>query len=259
MKKIIALNWKMNPSSLKETQKIASIFKNLKFKIENLKIIICPPFVYLDYFSNFLQTTKITLGAQDLFWKNPPRQLAGDGAYTGEISGSMLKNLDVKYVIVGHSERRKWLDETDEIVNKKIESAIKAGLKVILCIGENAQIRKKGLKAVKLFIKTQLQKDLRDLKAKSFKLKANLVIAYEPIWAIGTGKYCNPKDALEIIKFIKQILNAEPYALTPKILYGGSVNSKNILDFIKYPEIDGVLVGGASVDLKELKNIFKLI
>lgn len=226
MKKIIALNWKMNPSSVKEAKKILKI-------VSSSDVIIFPPFIYLGM---PLGLKRAKLGAQDTFWE-------GRDAYTGEISPLMLKNIGVEYVIIGHSERRRWQNETDEIINKKIKLALKAKLKVILCVGENIQIRKKGIKTVKKLIKSQIQKDLQ-------KVKSSLIVAYEPIWAIGTGNFCKPEDALEIIKFIKEIVK-------PKIqvLYGGSVNSKNILNFLKYKEIDGVLVGGASVDKKELKSI----
>lgn len=242
MKKIIALNWKMNPASVKEAKEILGI-------VSNSNVIIFPPFIYL---GTLLNLKKAKLGAQDTFWENPP---AG-GAYTGEISPSMLKNMSVKYVIIGHSERRKWQNETDEMINKKMKSALEAGLKVILCVGESIQVRKKGLKSIKDFIKKQIQKDLN--KITSYKIK-NLVIAYEPIWAIGTGNFCKPEDALEIIKFIKSLLDLRFKIQNSKVLYGGSVNSKNISNFLKHKEIDGVLVGGASVDKKELRLILKNI
>lgn len=234
MKKIIALNWKMNPASIKEAKEISKI-------VSSSDVIIFPPFIYLGM---SLGLKKAKLGAQDTFWENPP---AG-GAYTGEISSLMLKNIGVEYVIIGHSERRKWQNETDEIINKKIKLALKTGLKVILCVGESIQIRKKGLKSIKDFIKKQIQKDLQKVHSSLLKVQGSLTIAYEPIWAIGTGNFCKPEDALEIIKFIKNLSDS-------RVLYGGSVNSKNILNFLKYKEIDGVLVGGASIDKKELKSI----
>lgn len=263
MKKIIAFNWKMSPSSLKEAEQIIKIFQNPRSMIHDPRLIICPPFIFLQPLSKLLKTKnsklKIHLGAQDVFW-------AKQGAFTGEISASMLKNLGVKYVIIGHSERRKWQNETDEIINKKIKIALETGLKIILCVGENLSVRKKGIKFVKQFIKSQLQKDLSKLcpygtsrearQTTNYKLQTNLIVAYEPIWAIGTGNYCDPKDAVEVVKFIKQTLNPK-VILNSKVLYGGSVNSKNIKDYLKYKEIDGVLVGGASVDKKELKLILK--
>lgn len=239
MKKLIVFNWKMSPRGAKEAQKILSVLK-VKNHQTKADIVVCPPFVYLPISSSFIvNRPSLKLGSQDVFWENPP---AGGGAFTGEISPKMLKNLGVKYVIIGHSERREHLKETDEMINKKIKAALKAGLKVILCVGENLIIRKKGIGAVKNFIKNQLEKDLQ-------KVKSPLIIAYEPIWAIGTGNYCRPKEAIEIIKFIKSIIH------NSKILYGGSVNGKNISDYLNEKEIDGVLVGGASVKINELKRI----
>jgi len=248
MKKLIVFNWKLNPASLKEAQKILNVLK-IKNPQSRLRrgfdgqvkadIVICPPFVYLPISLSFIvNRPSLKLGSQDVFWEDA-------GAFTGEISPKMLKNLGVKYVIIGHSERREYLKETDEMINKKIKAALKSGLKVILCVGENLLIRKKKIESVKNFIKNQLKKDLN-------KIQDSLIVAYEPIWAIGTGNYCKPKDAVEIIKYIKKIINS-------KVIYGGSVNSKNISDYLNEKEIDGVLVGGASVNLKELKEILRTL
>lgn len=247
MKKTIVFNWKMGPATLQEAEQIIKI-------VLNSKSIVCPPFIYLEPLLRLLKTKtqklKTSLGAQDVFWENPP---AG-GAYTGEISPKMLKNLGVEYVIIGHSERRNYLGETDEVINKKVKPALATGLKVILCVGESLKIRKKGKKAIKSFIKNQLQKDLKNIS-----LNSRLIVAYEPIWAIGTGNYCQPEDALEIIKFIKQFLTSNFRFPKPKVLYGGSVTSKNIKDYLKFKEIDGVLIGGASINQKELKKILNNI
>lgn len=244
MKKIIAFNWKMNPQSLNEAKKLfAAMQINTDKKQINADIIICPPFIYLNELKN-LKTGNKKLGAQNVFLEN-------GGHYTGEISPKMLKNLGVEYVIIGHSERRQILNETDEMINKKVLATLKAGLKIILCVGESLKILKKGKKAVENFIKSQLQKDLKGIKG----LIENLTIAYEPVWAIGTGNYCQPKDAIEMIKFIKQTLMASGYTLNPKILYGGSIDGKNIKNFLQYNEIDGFLVGGASLKNKEVKKI----
>ncbi|MFA5099221.1 MAG: triose-phosphate isomerase, partial [Candidatus Paceibacterota bacterium] len=180
---------------------------------------------------------------------------------TGEISPDMLKDFGAEYVIVGHSERRKYLNETDELINKKVIAGLNGGLKVILCIGENLAIRRLGIKAVKKFVKNQLQKDLKSITTNYKSQTTNLIIAYEPIWAIGTGKACNPEDALEIIKFIKQALSIKyKYKVSSiKVLYGGSVDGKNVADFIKYKDIDGVLVGGASLKPKEVLEIIKKV
>jgi triosephosphate isomerase len=149
----------------------------------------------------------------------------------------MLKDLGVEYVIIGHSERRQILGETDEMINKKVLAALRAGLKVILCVGEI----KKGLAEAKNYVSQQLNKDLKGV-------GDSLIVAYEPVWAIGTGDYCQPEDSLEMIKFIKNIVNF-------KMIYGGSVDSKNIAGYVKYPEINGALVGGASLKIDEFQKI----
>ncbi|MBI4993766.1 triose-phosphate isomerase [Candidatus Wolfebacteria bacterium] len=264
MKKIIAFNWKMNPQSLGEAKKLFNSYL-LLYSSSKKEIIVCPPFIYL-YELKDLKTKNLKLGSQDVFWEN-------SGAFTGEISPKMLKNLGAEYVIIGHSERRQNLNETDEMINKKILAALKTGLKIILCVGENLKTRKQGKKAVENFIKSQLQKDLKNLplnsllskttsrKGLSYILNSRLIIAYEPIWAIGTGNSDSPKDAIEIIKLIKKTLNSIFYILNPRVLYGGSVDSKNIKNFLQCMqcnEIDGFLIGSASLQPKEIKNIIKL-
>lgn len=244
MEKLIVANWKMNPRISTQAVKLA-----MAEDFENA--VIVPPFVFLDQIKKNLK--RASLGAQDVFWINPP---INQGAYTGEISPLMLKNAGANYVIIGHSERRQLLKENDKIINKKITAALKAGLKVILCVGEPLSIRKKGLIAVQNFIKNQLRKNLEGIKFKS--LNSRLIIAYEPIWAIGAGTPAKPEDAVQIHKFIKKILNIKPHTLNPKIIYGGSVNSRNLKFFLKNSEIDGALVGGASLNPKEFKKIVKI-
>ncbi len=243
----------MNPPSLKEA---TSLFKQTRIHVDrkqiNADIVVVPPFVYPTKLK--IKNLKLKIGAQNVFW-------ADKGAYTGEISPIMLKNLGVKYVIIGHSERRKYLNETDEMINKKVLAALKAGLKVVLCVGEDFKIHKKGEKSVKNFVKKQLEKDLKNFKflILNSKLRNHLVIAYEPVWAIGTGNYCQPKDALEMIKFIKNFLITHYSILHSRVLYGGSVNSKNIESFVRYKEIDGALVGGTSLKIKEVKEIVEKV
>jgi triosephosphate isomerase len=211
MKKIIIGNWKMNPNSLAEA-------KRLFDAVKKTKAVICPPFVYLSKFKYKF------LGAQDCFWEQ-------GGAYTGEVSPKMLRDLGVKYVIIGHSERRA-LGETEEIIEKKLRAVLKVGLIPILCVGE-----KKGENARKV-INKQLNGNLK-----------GVIIAYEPIWAIGTGNFCSAEKANKIREFIKQKIDN-------KILYGGSVNSKIAKDYIDVG-FDGLLVGGASLDAKEFIKIVK--
>jgi triosephosphate isomerase len=262
MKKIIIFNWKMAPQSFGAAKHLFS--QLLKTKSSKLKadLVVCPPFIYVQEIAGLIYKTKIKLGAQDAFWESK-------GAYTGEISAKMLKNLGVEYVIIGHSERRKFLGETDKMINKKVLVSLKAGLNVILCVGENLKIRRGGGKAVENFIKSQLKKDLKGLsRVKSQKSK--VIVAYEPVWAIGAGHNDTPKDTYDMIQYIKELLVKKYKLQNPKVIYGGSVNSKNIKDFVKYlprsdakhllrgKEIDGVLVGGASLKSAEVGKIIKI-
>jgi len=234
MKKLIIANWKMNPSSVSAAVRLAAKTEKGALKSGN-DIVVAPPFPFLLSVKKVLKKAK--LGAQDDFWEN-------QGAYTGEISPAMLKSSGVKYVIVGHSERRR-LGETDDAINKKIKASLKAGLKPILCVGESLEVRKKGLTAAKNFVKSQLKKDLKGLPR-----PGGIIVAYEPIWAIGTGKSDKPQDTVEMAIFIKGIAGSKA-----KILYGGSVTSKNAKNFLQYKEIDGALVGGASLKAGEFNKI----
>jgi triosephosphate isomerase len=255
MKPIIVANWKMNPQSLLETRKLFNSIKNWIKKnfniLQNTTIIICPPFVYLEPLSKLLKNKnfklKTHLGAQNLFWEEK-------GAFTGEISPKMLKNLGVEYVIIGHSERRKILRESDEIINKKIKAAIVAKLKPILCIGETLKERKKG-KTFKV-LKNQLTNALGNFK----KISVNqLIVAYEPVWAIGTGIPCKPVDAKKILFYLRKFTQPLFRSATQlAILYGGSVNSQNAKNYIKIG-FDGLLVGGASLNPKEFIQIVKSV
>jgi len=234
MKKLIVANWKMNPNSQEEAK---NKFEEIREGSRGLKseVVVCPPSVYL-YASGFGEGV-ISMGAQNVYFEEK-------GAFTGEISCVMLKDLGVEYVIIGHSERRKYFLETDEIINKKIKTALQAGLKVIFCIGETAEDRNNG--------------DKEDVLERQIKIgldgvvSENLNIAYEPVWAIGTGDNCSVKETKESIEFIKKFLNPEN-----RILYGGSVKSENSGSYIKEAETDGLLVGGASLDPKELIDIVK--
>ncbi|MDP3991581.1 MAG: triose-phosphate isomerase [Candidatus Colwellbacteria bacterium] len=249
MSKLIVANWKANPKTFTEALKLvkASDFEN---------VVIAPPYIYLQTLSWVLK--KAALGAQDTFWENA-------GPYTGEVTPSQIKNLKVKYVIIGHSERRGF-GETDEMINKKIKAALKVGLRVILCVGEDWNTRRKGIAAAKQFVGNQLKKDL--LETKNLKIKnKNLLIAYEPVWAIGTGKADSAKTSAEMISYIKKILDSRypssraklatghSQILKTKVLYGGSVTPKNAKAFLSQPEIDGALVGGASLNQKEFRKI----
>ena len=243
MEKLIVGNWKCNPTSLNEAKKLFNSVKKGLRNIKNVKVVICPPFSYLSLISSFLiPPSSFKLGAQDCFWEEK-------GAFTGEISPLMLKDLGCKYVIVGHSERRA-LGETDEMINKKIKAVLKAKLTPILCIGETLKERKKG-KTFKV-LKTQLEKGLKNIRP-FLVPRSSFIIAYEPVWAIGTGKPCGIEEAREARLFIKSTVKSIP------ILYGGSVTSKNGKDYVKEADFDGLLVGGASLKAKEFVKIVKSI
>ncbi len=242
MKKLIIANWKMNPASEKEAVKLAAKTEKGALKSGN-DVVIAPPFPFLASVKKVLKKAK--LGAQDDFWEN-------QGAYTGEISPAMLKSFGVKYVIAGHSERRR-LGETDDAINKKVKASLKIGLKPVLCVGEPLEVRKKGLAAAKNFVKGQLKKDLKGVS------QSGLIVAYEPVWAISTNKGAKPdkpEDSLEMIRFIKAFLRKER-KMKPAVLYGGSVTSKNAESFIQYQDINGALVGGASLKSEEFIKIIK--
>lgn len=240
----------MNPETSAEAVRLA--------KAEDLSgIIVAPPFVFLNAVKKAVK--KVALAAQDVFWAAPkrrasPSEAGRETAYTGEISINQLKQLGVKYAIVGHSERRRWLKETDMIINYKLKTVLAAGLKAVLCIGEDWLIRKKGLKAARSFVKKQLTEDLAGLQGARFD---KLIIAYEPVWAIGTGRNDKPENASVMAEFIKDLL-VKSYKSKVKVLYGGSVNNRNAGHFLKQTTIDGLLVGGASLKSGEFRKIVKL-
>ncbi|MBI3589261.1 MAG: triose-phosphate isomerase [Candidatus Liptonbacteria bacterium] len=244
MNKLIVANWKMNPSSESEAIQLAKAS-------DEKGVVVCPPFPFLGAVKNALR--KADLGAQDVFWQNP---IPG-GAFTGEVSISMLKKIGASYVILGHSERRNYLGETDEIINQKVKSALAFGLKVILCVGESLSTRREGLSQAESFVKNQITKDLKGIPSSVISSKS-LVIAYEPIWAIGTGKADKPEDSASMAAYIKDFLKPKTSNLKPNVLYGGSVTSLNAARIFEHQEIDGALVGGASLKTEEFKKIIKI-
>ena len=232
-------NWKMF-GDLRALNSLDKVIKFLKSNKKNkLKIIYCPPNTLIRSFVKKLKKTKIEIGAQNC------HHSYDYGAYTGQVNSIMLKNIGSKYIILGHSENRQ-LGETDNLINLKIKNAIKSGLKVIFCIGETLKQRKE--KKTNQILKKQINKGL-----KSIKNKSKIMIAYEPVWSIGTGVI--PKEAAltETISFIKSRFKNK----YPKILYGGSVNGNNIEKLKKIPNIDGFLIGGASQNSKKFIDIIK--
>jgi len=240
MKPLIVANWKMNPTTLEGAKLLFEAVKKEVKNIKKVEIVICPPFTFLSNIQ--YPISNIKLGAQDCFWEEK-------GAFTGEISPLMLKNLGCEYIIIGHSERRK-LGETDEMINKKIKAVITAKLKPILCIGETEKERKLG-KTFQM-LKDQLKDDLKNLTSKTYNLKP-LVIVYEPVWAIGTGNPCSSKEAKKVFLFLQKFFGKVP------VLYGGSVNSENAASYIHEANFQGLLVGGASLNPKEFIKIIKSV
>ncbi len=250
MKPLIVANWKMNPQSLTEAKQLFNSLKKGIKNVKNVEVVICPPFLYLSQ----LQTTnyKPHLGAQDVFWEEK-------GAFTGEISPKMLKDSGCKYVIIGHSERRRYLKETDEMINKKLKVTLKRKLSPILCIGETRKERGQG--KTQTILKNQLKKALSKISAFNIQ-NSKLAIAYEPVWAIGTGKACSPREAKKSLDVIKKVISKiydKKLAKTIKILYGGSVNGKNAASYIFEANFQGLLVGGASLDPREFVILVKAV
>jgi triosephosphate isomerase len=236
-KTIIAGNWKMY-KNLKDGQDLAVALRRDLYKIENVDIVICPPFTLLAYLADALETSNIGVGGQDLYWQE-------EGAFTGEVSPTMLKDAGCQYVIIGHSERRQFFGETNETVNKKIKAALKFGLTPIVCVGENLQEREAN-KTFKV-IEDHVNNGLSGISASDV---LKLVVAYEPVWAIGTGKTATPEQAQEVHKFIRDLLKknySQEVADSVRIQYGGSVKPENIIELMNKPDVDGALVGGASL------------
>lgn len=230
MDRLIIANWKLNPKTAKQAEKLA-----LAEDYEG--VIIAPSFPHLKAVGEVLRSA--SLAAQDIFWES-------GGAYTGEVSPSQLKDIGVTHAIIGHSERRNILGETDEMINKKVKAALDYGLEIILCVGEHIETRKQGIDAAKKFVAGQLDLDLRGVQKRHTK---KVIISYEPIWAIGTGISDIPEETAEICAYIKNLTGAT------QVIYGGSVNSQNAKEFFSQDDIEGALVGGASLKPKEFQKI----
>lgn len=234
MKPLIVANWKCSPVTLREAKRLFDSIKKGVRDVKNVEVVICPPFVYLPILgaSSFARQRAsyggLALGSQNCFWEEK-------GAFTGEVSPVMLKDLGCEYVIIGHSERRKYFSETDSMVNKKIKIALKNDLNPILCIDKISQI-KKGIKGIP---KGEVKK---------------VIVAYEPLWAIGTGMACGFKEAKKFNFSIRKILGGKN-----SVLYGGSVNSQNAKAYIKEAGFQGLLVGGISLKAKEFVKVVKVV
>jgi triosephosphate isomerase len=247
-KKIIAANWKMHMTQ-DESEAFLSTFLREIGDFDDVEIVIVPPFTAIPKVSELLsQTQAIKVGAQNMHWER-------SGAFTGEISPAMLRELFVRYVVLGHSERRAMFGETDEIVNRKVRAAHVEKLRPILCIGETLAQREKG--QVEKVLATQLRGSLAEVEAKEL---LETVIAYEPVWAIGTGKTATSAEAQAAHAFIRQTLGEisdDATAEKVRIQYGGSVKPDNARELLSQPDIDGALVGGASLDPRSFAQIVR--
>lgn len=235
-KVIIAGNWKMHKTQAEALEFLQGFLDQVSETPEDREVVLCVPFTILSTLSRNLHGSRIQVGAQNVHWEPA-------GAYTGEISAPMLTELNVRYVVVGHSERRQYFGETDATVNLRLKAAQQYGLTPILCVGETKQQRDAG--QAEAVIATQLEKDLVDVD------QHKLVIAYEPIWAIGTGDTCEVGEANRVIGMIRSKLS-NPHVT---IQYGGSVRPSNVDEIMAQPEIDGALVGGASLEPQDFSRI----
>lgn len=246
-KPIIAGNWKMF-KTVSEAQAMVKELTTLVKGVEDREVLVCPTFTALAEVGKNLGGTNVALGAQNMYWEEK-------GAFTGEISPLMLKDVGCQYVILGHSERREYFGETNETVNKKVKTAFAYDLLPIVCVGERLAEREAG--TTKEVLESQVRGSIANL---SVELAEKLVVAYEPVWAIGTGKTASKEDAQEGIQFIRQVIVAmygENTGKKVRIQYGGSVKGDNIAELMAQPDIDGALVGGAALEAKSFAAIVK--
>jgi triosephosphate isomerase (TIM) len=248
---IIAANWKMHKTHLEAIQTVQKLSYLLdKDDAERVEVVICPPFTALRSVQTLLDADRLSfvLGAQNVCSED-------QGAFTGEVSGLMLAALKVEYVIVGHSERRQLFGEDDTVVNKKVKAVLRNGMSPIVCVGESLEERDAGGTESKVF--QQVKRAFADITPEQ---AATAVVAYEPIWAIGTGRNAEPGDAGQVVQVIRGCLGesfGETAAEEVRVQYGGSVKPGNIREFMAHPEIDGALVGGASLEPEDLALIVK--
>jgi triosephosphate isomerase len=246
---LVAANWKMNPNDAGDAlDLVRGVLSVARGHAERVEVAIFPPFVWLTSVAEVLAESGVKLGAQDVFWEL-------SGAYTGEVSPAMLKGW-CDWVIIGHSERRAYLGETDEMVAKKTAAALGCELNVIMCVGELTEHYDAGTSDQ--VVEAQVKAGLANCSADD---SARLVIAYEPVWAIGSGKSADPEHAYRTMRLIRRVVGeliGAGAAKKVRVLYGGSVNSKNVESFVELPLCDGVLVGGASLDAAEFAHIVKV-
>ncbi len=244
---LLAGNWKMN-KSLAEAEELASALKGRLTDISGRDVVVCVPSLYVERVSRMLLDSEIAPGAQNLYWEEK-------GAFTGEVSGPMLKSVGCEYVIIGHSERRQYFHETNQHANKKVKAALQTGLKPILCVGETLEQREEGV--TESIVTTQVQESLEGMSQDEM---LRTVVAYEPVWAIGTGRTATPEQAEEVHALIRKLLGqkfGEEVAEKVRILYGGSIKPDNVYDLMQQADIDGGLVGGASLSADSFEKIVR--
>ncbi len=247
-KKVIAGNWKMNNNLSGAVELISGIKNGLADFEPQADMIICPPYISLETAAALIKDTPIKLGAQNMYFED-------SGAYTGEVSAEMLKSVGCEYVILGHSERRTIFNESDETINKKVKKALAGGLKPIFCIGETLEERESGV--TNKVVEKQVRDGLQDISESDL---ANVIVAYEPVWAIGTGKTATPEQAQEVHEFIRNLIKelySENAAQNLVIQYGGSVKPANAKELLSQNDIDGALVGGACLQPDSFLDIVK--
>ncbi|NWF48926.1 MAG: triose-phosphate isomerase [Ignavibacteriaceae bacterium] len=245
-RKVIAGNWKMFNDINESQNLISKLISGLNSETLKNEIIICPPFTSLSEAHKLIQNSVIKLGAQNLYFED-------SGAFTGEVSARMLKSVGCEYVIIGHSERRTIFKEDDDLINKKIKKALSAGLKPIFCIGETLEERESGV--TKNVVEKQLNLGLNSITEDNLE---RIIIAYEPVWAIGTGKTATPEQAQEVHEFIRSVIESKYSAQAAKVLiiqYGGSVKPDNAAALLSQKDIDGALVGGACLKAESFIQI----
>lgn len=243
---MIAGNWKMYTTYDVAMDLVEALTDELD-AVEGVEVVLCPPFVWLRSVDEYLEETSVLLGAQNCYW-------ADEGAFTGEVSAYMLAGL-VQYCIVGHSERRAYFGETDEFVNEKVRALLSHGIRPICCVGERLEQREAG--ETDAFIAAQVREALQAVGAEN---ALNIVIAYEPIWAIGTGRAATAEEANRVCALIRAEVGSlfgEGAAAGMRVLYGGSVNAKNAAELLAQPDVDGALVGGASLRAAEFLTIVR--
>ena len=246
---IVAGNWKMSKDN-REAKELASDLKNRLSSVSTAKIVLCPPFTALSAVWSIIRDSNLELGAQNMHWEK-------EGAFTGEISAQMLLTVGCKYVILGHSERRILFGEDNQMINRKVKSAVNAGLIPLICVGEKLQERE--TEVTEKVVEDQIKEVYRDLSGED---ALKTVIAYEPVWAIGTGKTATPGQANDVHIFIRSLLSGiydRETADRISVLYGGSVKSDNSKELLSQSDIDGALVGGASLDCNSFEKIIRSV